>query len=133
MPKAQWRPPKFPVARIGVGIMIVAILAAFAALAFGGAAEQDLAGPLLWFAIGGAVGAALGEKKKQMTSGLFWGAFLGPVGWIVVYFLADRGPKCPDCLAPVDPAARKCRHCGSELNAVKAAREGKPEKQQEML
>jgi predicted amidophosphoribosyltransferase len=73
---------------------------------------------LLWPIIGGIIGAGIGQEKKQWASGLLWGALLGPIGWIIVYFLPHRGPKCPECLAPVDPAARKCRHCGSEMSAA---------------
>ena len=70
---------------------------------------------IVWVVAGAAVGAAPGRKKRQVLSGLIWGAFLGPIGWLVLLALPDRGPKCPECLAPIDPSARKCRHCGSDL------------------
>ena|ERR1700678_2067315 len=77
---------------------------------------------LLWAIIGGFIGAGLGREKNQSASGLVWGALLGPIGWIIVYFLPHRGPKCPECLAPIAPDARKCRHCGSQSNAYAAER-----------
>jgi hypothetical protein len=71
---------------------------------------------LIWPILGGLVGAAIGQPKGQCSSGIVWGGFLGPLGWLIVYFLPNLCPKCPECLAPIDPAARKCRHCGSALS-----------------
>lgn len=75
---------------------------------------------LFLFALGLVGGFILGRKKRQIVSGLVWGGLLGPLGWIVIHYLPYRGSKCPDCLDPIDPAARKCRHCGS-IQQIKSA------------
>jgi hypothetical protein len=81
----------------------------------------EWAGEHLWlFAIAAfaGVGAFIGKPRGRLWLGFALGLFLGPVGWLVVGVLPNRGPKCPECLAPMDPAARKCRHCGSEITAA---------------
>jgi hypothetical protein len=70
---------------------------------------------LAWIVLGSGVGWMLGKRRGQAVAGLLLGALLGPIGWLAVFVLPKRGPICPECLAPVDADARKCRHCGSEL------------------
>ena len=67
-------------------------------------------------AIFGFVGAILGHVlRNRRFSGAALGFFLWPLGWLVLLFLSDRRAKCPECLAAVDPRAKRCRHCGARL------------------
>jgi ribosomal protein L40E len=68
-----------------------------------------------WAIIGGVIGGFIGTARNNPGSGFVWGALLGPVGWILVLFLDER-PICPECQSPIPGAARRCRHCGYELN-----------------
>ena len=72
---------------------------------------------LLWIAIGGLVGAAIGQKKGRAGGGFVLGAVLGFLGWILVAVGPNMGPKCPECGGDVVEGARKCKNCGSDLPA----------------
>jgi len=111
VPIAKWQPRKIPVEYIS---FVVAVLMIVAAVVF----LEDIATPILWFALGAGIGGLIGRKRGRVYSGIVWGFLLGPLGWLVLYALPNLGPKCPECLAPIDRAARKCRHCGSEITAA---------------
>ena len=70
----------------------------------------------------GGIGYAIGDPKGRGFFGLWLGLLLGPIGWIVIGLLGregvDQERECPECLGSVPAAARKCRHCGSDLPPV---------------
>ena len=45
-----------------------------------------------WCVIMGALGAAIGLHKNRFGAGFFWGAFLGPIGWLLIWL----GPTLQD-------------------------------------
>jgi hypothetical protein len=59
------------------------------------------------------IGFLIGRTKLQGASGFIWGCLLGPVGWVIVLCLPHGGPPCQECLAPLNPLATRCRHCGA--------------------
>jgi hypothetical protein len=51
-----------------------------------------------WGVIGlclGSVGAGLGSFKGRALFGFFLGAFIGPIGWIIVLLLPDARQRNP--------------------------------------
>jgi hypothetical protein len=62
------------------------------------------------------IGGLIGNRKKQVASGVIWGLLLGPLGWVVVLLLPSRGPRCSEC-GGVLPSSKvaKCMHCGSDV------------------
>jgi len=66
-----------------------------------------------WGLLGGAIGAAIGERKHRKSGGFWWGFFLGPLGWLIVAVGPDLGPKCAICGAPRVQGSRICGQCGN--------------------
>jgi hypothetical protein len=67
----------------------------------------------------GVIGYLLGKSKGKPVAGSLFGFLLGPVGWLLIAFSPDARPKCPQCKGPIEPGARKCRNCGSEIPRCK--------------
>lgn len=67
-----------------------------------------------WLIVGAIVGAAIGAPRNNAGAGLVFGALLGPIGWILVWFMDERA-KCPECQGPIPDGAIRCQHCGSEF------------------
>jgi hypothetical protein len=67
-----------------------------------------------WVVVCGAIGSVIGSSRNNPISGLVWGAILGPIGWILVIFLDERA-KCPECQGAIPEGAKRCQHCGHEL------------------
>jgi hypothetical protein len=64
----------------------------------------------------GMIGGLIGARRKQVVSGVVWGALLGPVGWIIVILLPHRGARCPACGGVLGmDGATKCMHCAVDL------------------
>jgi hypothetical protein len=64
----------------------------------------------------GMIGGLIGARRKQVVSGVVWGALLGPVGWIIVVLLPHRGARCPACGGVLGKdGATKCMHCATDL------------------
>jgi len=80
---------------------------------------------IFWAALGGAVGGALGKSRGKANVGVLLGALFGPLGWLLVAAGSSDAPKCPDCLGEVVPGAKKCKNCGSSLDAAQAAADHK--------
>jgi hypothetical protein len=68
-----------------------------------------------WAAFWGGIGAVIGNVRGRPGDGFGLGLMLGPLGWIITLCLPHAGLKCPECMGVVPAAARRCRHCGSEL------------------
>jgi hypothetical protein len=65
------------------------------------------------------IGACLGQyMRNRMVLGAVLGFFLGPLGWLFTFALKDKRMKCPECLAAIDPKAKRCRHCGAAIGGV---------------
>lgn len=69
----------------------------------------------LWLFLGPLIGAAIGQKKKRVGAGLFFGLILGPIGWLIIAVGPDHRRKCPECKGTVPEEAKKCMHCGTNL------------------
>jgi hypothetical protein len=48
----------------------------------------------------GMIGGLIGARRKQVVSGVVWGALLGPVGWIIVILLPQPVTSKPAAAAP---------------------------------
>ena len=70
---------------------------------------------LFWLIIGPVIGFAIGRARGRPEFGVALGLLVGPIGWLLLVLAPDARRKCPMCLGPVPEAARKCRHCGSDL------------------
>ena len=68
-----------------------------------------------WILLCGLVGGLLGKSRGRTAAGALFGAFLGPIGWLITVLLPAEGRKCPECLGVVPDGARRCKHCGAEL------------------
>ncbi|MEO8958759.1 MAG: hypothetical protein ABI304_07445 [Rudaea sp.] len=64
-----------------------------------------------------AVGAWIGTRKNSVVRDAILGAALGPIGWVISWFLPAAKPKpvCPVCKHAVDGQDKHCRHCGIKL------------------
>jgi len=79
--------------------------------------------PMLWFwaiaftVVGAAVGAWIGRRRNAVVRDTILGAALGPIGWIISWYLppAKPIPACPACKREVGAADAHCRHCGAKL------------------
>lgn len=79
--------------------------------------------PRLWFwtiaftIVGAVVGAWIGKRNNAVWRDALLGAALGPIGWVISYFLPAPKPKprCPACRRDVDAGDAHCRHCGAAL------------------
>ena len=70
---------------------------------------------LFWLFIGALVGGMIGVRKNRAAEGLYWGAFLGCIGWIIIALLPSNLPQCPECLGNVPYGATRCMHCGINI------------------
>ena len=71
---------------------------------------------IIWIVIGGLVGYLAGRVRGREVDGILLGIFLGPLGWLIVLCREDARPKCTECLGVVIEGARKCLHCGSDID-----------------
>ena len=68
-----------------------------------------------WLAIWTCIGAAAGKYRGRTVDGIVLGFFLGALGIIILFLIADCRPKCHACLKPVVPNATRCCHCGTDV------------------
>lgn len=73
----------------------------------------------------GLIGTLVGIWTRKPIAGAVWGLAVGPAGWLLVGFTADRRPKCAECLATVNLHARKCKHCGSPIELAPVPEESR--------
>ena len=64
------------------------------------------------------IGALIGKSKGRVGSGLIWSFLLGPIGWLIVALMADLRPMCSECGGVIVEGARKCKHCGSDIDRM---------------
>lgn len=65
--------------------------------------------------IAGAIGALIGSTRARPASGYLLGLLAGPLGWILILLGPDERPECPQCLGVIPFGAKKCMHCGSDI------------------
>lgn len=65
--------------------------------------------------IGGLIAQLLNGRAG---SGLLLGLLLGPLGWVIVFFLEDKRKRCPACRSVIDGQATVCPHCATPLIAT---------------
>lgn len=71
---------------------------------------------LFCFLVFAAAGAALGQHfRAKAAVGLALGALLGPLGWVLIFFISDGRNSCRQCLQPVAKEASVCPHCTRDL------------------
>ena len=75
---------------------------------------------IFWLIIGIIVGGVIGSTRNNVGTGLVLGGLLGPIGWIIVLFLDER-PKCPECRGSLPDNAKRCQHCGVEIEMTQPA------------
>mgnify|MGYP001550901652 CR=1 FL=1 len=66
---------------------------------------------LVFWALCGAVGAMIGDRKGMAGQGLVMGFVLGPIGIVLALTSTGNRRACPYCRELVDPAAVVCAHC----------------------
>ena len=71
------------------------------------------AGLIVWLVFV-ALGIAVGARRQAAAVGFLASALLGPLGVLLV-FAVDNRPKCPHCAESVQPDAKLCPHCRSQL------------------
>jgi len=71
------------------------------------------------FALFGAVGMLIGQRKGRAGAGLFFGMLLGPIGWLVVALGPSRqdlmSVACPHCGGRLPIEQEQCEHCGNRV------------------
>lgn len=82
-------------------------------------AEDDQV--FLWYAIcwavSGGIGAMIGARKGAGGAGFFLGLILGPIGWLLAAVIKGTRVNCPNCRELIDPAAKVCPRCQTQLVA----------------
>lgn len=79
--------------------------------------------PMLWLwaviftMVGTLVGALIGKYKKAIVRDAILGATLGPIGWVISWYLPTRTQQCSKCGMQYMGADRYCRRCGQLLQA----------------
>lgn len=68
-----------------------------------------------WVCVGAIVGYLLGMLKGRADAGAMFGAFLGPIGWLLVLCGPDYRRKCKLCRAAIPDDAIRCMHCGGDI------------------
>lgn len=82
---------------------------------------------IFWAVIGGAIGyTASGRQGFSPVWGVIGGVLLGPLAVLMfavdgVASVSDANKKCPRCSEWVKRDAVVCKHCHSELEAIKIA------------
>ena len=61
------------------------------------------------------VGFFIGDAKGRDLAGAMFGAFLGPIGWLLIAVGPDLRAKCRHCRGAVMAGATHCCHCGQAL------------------
>lgn len=60
------------------------------------------------------IGAIIGASRGRIVAGMLW-AFLGPIGWLIMFLSEDKREKCPKCGSVVNDNAFICKSCGNRL------------------
>jgi hypothetical protein len=69
-----------------------------------------------WLVLWGVSGWALGSHlRRQPEWGMILGAFLGPVGLVMITMLTDKRRRCKECRGVVFAGGKICPHCRSPL------------------
>ena len=76
--------------------------------------EFFITGLVFWFGCGVVTSRIASEKGRFATLWFWIGFLLGPIGVIAAVVLQVKRP-CPQCQGIIDPQARKCQHCGSDV------------------
>jgi len=51
------------------------------------------------------VGYMIGKRKNRAAEGVFWGLFLGPIGWLIEGLMGGNGIQCAACRRWADTRA----------------------------
>jgi hypothetical protein len=70
---------------------------------------------VLWCALSAIGGLIALVVNGRVLAGLVLGLLLGPIGWLLVFFLSDLRQRCPSCKGVVASDATACMHCGASL------------------
>jgi len=81
---------------------------------------MDFAAIFIWIVVCAIIGGVIGASRNNVGSGVIWGALLGPIGWILVFFL-DQRDKCTECRGPIPDGATRCQHCGVYVRNSKSS------------
>jgi hypothetical protein len=76
---------------------------------------------LFWAIINALVGAAIGQRKKAVGACVTVSILLGPIGWIISFFIEGDVRKCPFCAETIQDRAVVCPHCRRDLAPAPAA------------
>ena len=78
--------------------------------------ELIFLGIVLYIAVFGIGGFAIGNAKGLALIGFIVGAILGPLG-VVIMFAVPPAPShvCPHCGGLISTGFAKCKNCGSDL------------------
>lgn len=70
---------------------------------------------LVYLIINSLIGYWLGSKRGRVGDSIALSIFLGPIGWLLILFGPDERTRCPECREVVQPGARRCKHCGVQI------------------
>ena len=69
----------------------------------------------VWAPINLLIGGLIGSVRGRAGTGMLLALILGPLGWLIIFCLDDRRPRCPHCAEVVQAEATLCPHCGRRL------------------
>ncbi|GEM_PF-2168068 len=76
---------------------------------------------ILWAIICGGIGGTIGSSKGRAFAGFFWGALLGPIGWLLIAVGPNMIFKCKQCGIEVAEGREMCRQCAIKSIEIKKA------------
>ena len=69
---------------------------------------------IIWL-LCGIVGAMIGSGKGSGGTGFILGILFGPLGILIAIFMKGDRRRCPSCHEYIDPTAKKCPKCQTDL------------------
>jgi len=73
----------------------------------------------LWSTAGLLIGGAVGFSRGRLKFGLLLGFVLGPLVFFVMRAVESHLIECPECSRMIQRTARRCRHCGANLDQAR--------------
>jgi len=86
----------------------------------------------LWLALGVLIGLWMGFSRGRPLQGALLGAPLGPLAFFALRGLQSNLLECLACSRSIQRTARRCKHCGADIDQARKQTARQRSKQQSM-